>query len=131
MRPERQWENILCFHGYNIYHGRTSVRVRAYVHGVDAPGQIRGDTVWFKEAVNYQKIEDCRWHGLMPRVKPKEPILRCVGRGRYLRVIIFQTFEPINRASIDLSALDMVKKKRMEKRQTFDRSKFIFIAVFL
>lgn len=67
----------------------------------------------------------------MPRVKPKEPILRCVGRGGYLRVIIFQTFEPINRASIDLSALDMVKKKRMEKRQTFDRSKFIFIAVFL
>lgn len=53
-------------------------RVRAacaFTHEVDAPGQIRGDTVRFKEAVNYQKIEDCRWHGLMLRLRPKEPIL--------------------------------------------------------
>lgn len=57
----------------------------------------------------------------MPRVKkePKEPILRCVGRGGYLRVIIFQTFEPINRASIDLSALDMVEKEEDGKTVNF------------
>lgn len=55
----------------------------------------------------------------MPRVKPKEPILRCVGRGGYLRVIIFQTFEPINRASIDLSALDMVEKEEDGKMVNF------------
>lgn len=111
---------ILCFQVITMG-GPVFVRTCTQHDGVDAPGQIRGDTVRFKEAVNYQKIEDCRWHGLMPRVKPKEPIRRGIVPSGNNLSDIWAHYLSI--------WLDRVKKKWMG--ETFDRSKFIFIVALV